>query len=216
MGVAATLAEMGTAEVGRTGARFGSVAAKQVKPDAAQRRQPAASGGQPVEPAQADDHEGPIGARFGPYSGSRRKRDERPAPAPAERPPDRVRATARPAPPDERLPLESNVLIRPYARTGGRTKPAQDLAIETLVSTRPDVTDEARYPAWEHRLFANLCVQPRSVAEVAAMLSIPLGVARILLVDMAAAGTVLVHGTGGHRPPDLVLMGRVLAGLRRL
>jgi Protein of unknown function (DUF742) len=211
MGIAATVAEMGTAEIGRTGARFGSVAAKQVKPDATQRRPPAASGGQPVEPAQADDHERPIGARFGPYSGSRRKRDDPPPPAP-----DRVRATARPAPPDERLPLESNVLIRPYARTGGRTKPAQDLAIETLVSTRTDVTDEARYPAWEHRLIANLCVQPRSVAEVAAMLSIPLGVARILLVDMAAAGTVLVHGSGGHRPPDLVLMGRVLAGLRRL
>ncbi|HEV2781385.1 MAG TPA: DUF742 domain-containing protein [Actinophytocola sp.] len=195
---------MGTTEVGRTGARFGSVGAKR---SAAGKRDEG-------EPEQTEDRSGPTGARFGPYSQRRRRRDE-----PDdffEMPAEVVPVTVERPPRDERLPLESNVLIRPYARTGGRTKPAQDLALESLISTNPGAAGSGRYPSWEHRLIADLCLRPRSVAEVAAMLSIPLGVARILLVDMAAAGTVVVHGGSGHRPPDLVLMGRVLAGLRRL
>lgn len=105
------------------------------------------------------------------------------------------------------------MLIRPYARTGGRTKPAHELAVESLVSTSA-VGVEHR--SWEQRMIASLCVRPRSVAEVAALLSIPLGVTRVLLVDMMAAGMVVVHGGSGHLSPDLALMRRVLAGLRRL
>jgi hypothetical protein len=33
---------------------------------------------------------------------------------------------------------------------------------------------------------------------------------------MATDGTVVVHGNGGGHAPDLTLMHRVLAGLRRL
>jgi hypothetical protein len=113
----------------------------------------------------------------------------------------------------EWLPSESEVLIRPYARTGGRTKPAHDLAIESLVLTCAAVE---RYRSLEQRMIASLCVRPRSVAEVAALLSIPLGVARVLLVDMATAGLVVVHGGAGNQAPDIALMRRVLAGLRRL
>jgi hypothetical protein len=105
------------------------------------------------------------------------------------------------------------VLIRPYARTGGRTRPTHDLALEALVSTTPH--HRGRYRSREHHAVANLCVHPRSVAEIAAILAIPLGVARVLLGDLATDGTVTVHGAN-HRPPDLALMLRVLAGLRRL
>jgi hypothetical protein len=57
------------------------------------------------------------------------------------------------------------------------------------------------------------------VAEVAALLAIPLGVARVLLGDMAGLGLVIVHQTAsstGKGGPDLALMERVLSGLRRL
>ena len=37
----------------------------------------------------------------------------------------------------------------------------------------------------EHRSIAELCAEPRSVAEVATLLSVPLGVAKVLLGDMA-------------------------------
>ena len=59
---------------------------------------------------------------------------------------------------------------------------------------------------------------PKIVAEVAALLSLPLGVARVLLGDMASNGTVTVHQTASTpgNAPDLALMERVLSGLRRL
>ncbi len=70
----------------------------------------------------------------------------------------------------------------------------------------------------EHRAVAELCQQTRSVAEVAALLSLPLGVARVVLGDMAGLGLVTVHQTASSAGslPDLALMERVLSGLRRL
>ena len=56
------------------------------------------------------------------------------------------------------------------------------------------------------------------MAEVAALMSLPLGVARVLLSDMAGLGIVTVHQTASSagNAPDLALMERVLSGLRRL
>jgi hypothetical protein len=67
-------------------------------------------------------------------------------------------------------------------------------------------------------MVVGLCTSPRSVAEVAALASLPLGVARVLLADMARVGVIRVHknaATSDGRP-GLALMERVLAGLHRL
>ncbi len=108
--------------------------------------------------------------------------------------------------------------VRPYAWTRGRTKSGLDLAIETLVSTSQRGRDEMGLLQMEHRSVAELCEQTRSVAEVAALMSLPLGVARVLLGDMAGLGVVTVHQTASSAGtvPDLALMERVLSGLRRL
>jgi hypothetical protein len=108
--------------------------------------------------------------------------------------------------------------VRPYAWTRGRTKPGLDLAIEALVSTNQRGRDQMSLLQVEHRAVAELCAQTRSVAEVAALLSLPLGVARVLLGDMAGLGVVTVHQTASSAgtAPDLALMERVLSGLRRL
>ncbi len=108
--------------------------------------------------------------------------------------------------------------VRPYAWTQGRTKSGLDLAIETLVSTNQRGRDEVGNLKVEHRAVAELCEQTRSVAEVAALMSLPLGVARVLLGDMAGIGIVTVHQTASSAGdmPDLALMERVLSGLRRL
>jgi hypothetical protein len=191
-----------TTPVGRTGARF-------APPSVLADQQPSETAPQPLPEAPAPDAGiGPIGARFGPYSAGRTvdEPDE-----PAEIPlPEPIRLEP---PPAEPLPSESDVLIRPYARTGGRTRPTHDLAIEALISTTPQ--SRGRYLSREHRAIVNLCVQPRSVAEVAALLTIPLGVARVLLGDLATDGSVVIH-RANHHPPDLALMHRVLTGLRRL
>ena len=108
--------------------------------------------------------------------------------------------------------------VRPYAWTRGRTKSGLDLAIETLVSTSQRGRDQMGLLQMEHRSVAELCEQTRSVAEVAALLSLPLGVARVLLGDMVGIGVVTVHQTASSagNAPDLALMERVLSGLRRL
>jgi hypothetical protein len=108
--------------------------------------------------------------------------------------------------------------VRPYAWTRGRTKSGLDLAIEALVSTSQRAKDQMGLLQVEHRAVAELCEQTRSVAEVAALLSIPLGVARVVLGDMVGLNLVTVHqtATSAGNEPDLALMERVLSGLRRL
>ena len=109
-------------------------------------------------------------------------------------------------------------LVRPYAMTGGRTRSAgAEIPLEALVI----VTDEGRRAeglAWEQRAIAELCASPLSVAEVSAHLKVPLGVARVLVGDMAAEGLVEMSGASGSEqaPNDLNLLERVLNGLRAL
>lgn len=106
--------------------------------------------------------------------------------------------------------------MRAYAWTGGRTTSDVHLQIETLVSVNERSATAVRP---EHQDVLALCAQPRSVAEIAALRGLPLGVTKVLLGDMAGHGLIDVHRTassyGGERP-DGQLLERVLAGLRRL
>jgi hypothetical protein len=109
-------------------------------------------------------------------------------------------------------------MVRPYAWTRGRTKANYDLKLETLISTTELAKDETLLPHLEHRAVSSLCRYPLSVAEVSAKLSIPLGVARVILSDMAELGLISIHRTFADDDiaAHLVLMERVLSGLRRL
>lgn len=115
-------------------------------------------------------------------------------------------------------PEDFRSVVRPYTWTRGRTRPVQDLAVETLVSTSDEGRDLTSICSAEHAAIVELCTEIRSVAEVAALLGLPLGVARVLLADMVDTGLVHVHRNpldweGG---PDLSLLERVLDGLYRL
>jgi hypothetical protein len=69
----------------------------------------------------------------------------------------------------------------------------------------------------ECQAILDLCRDWRSVAEISAMLRMPLGVARILIADMAVDGLVRVHQRDhAQGSPDVKLLERVLSGLRRL
>ncbi|GHG55773.1 DUF742 domain-containing protein [Streptomyces griseocarneus] len=113
----------------------------------------------------------------------------------------------------------NNPLVRPYAMTGGRTRPRYQLAIEALVHTTAQPSQlQGQLP--EHQRICHLCTEIKSVAEISALLSIPLGVARILVADLAEAGLVAIHQPGGDASaggqPDVTLLERVLSGLRNL
>nr|WSS64434.1 DUF742 domain-containing protein [Streptomyces sp. NBC_01177] len=135
-----------------------------------------------------------------------------------EAPPSRIQPVQRQAPQPAK-PAAHNPLVRPYAMTGGRTRPRYQLAIEALVSTTADPARlQGQLP--EHQRICRLCIEIKSVAEVSALLSIPLGVARILVADLAEAGLVAIHQPGGDEAaggqPDVTLLERVLSGLRKL
>jgi Protein of unknown function (DUF742) len=112
---------------------------------------------------------------------------------------------------------DSSSLVRPYAVTGGRVKPRYDLAIEALVTAAPYPPRDVSMLTPEYRAIMDLCRSARSVAEVSALLRLPLGVARVLVADMALEGLLRLHQS---RPtgtqPDLRLLERVLSGLRKL
>jgi hypothetical protein len=113
---------------------------------------------------------------------------------------------------------EDSSLVRPYFKTGGRTRTDYDLAIEALVSTSERGRDPGSAQQQEHRSICDLCLETRSVAEIAVHLRLPLGAARVLIGDMAGMGLVLVHQSGmvGGDRPSFEFMERVLSGLRRL
>jgi Protein of unknown function (DUF742). len=114
-------------------------------------------------------------------------------------------------------PSEPSSLVRPYAVTGGRTAPRTSLAVEALVSTAMSVHQDVSTLTPEYQAIISLCRQVRSVAEVSALLRMPLGVARIIIADMAAEGFVHTHQPAlDAGKPDQNLLERVLSGLRKL
>ncbi len=111
----------------------------------------------------------------------------------------------------------SSPIVRPYAVTGGRTKPRYDLPIEALISVAPYPPRDHATLTPEGQAIVRLCREWRSVAEISALLRLPLGVARVLIADMAHEGLVRVHqASSAEGQPDLKLLERVLSGLRRL
>jgi hypothetical protein len=124
--------------------------------------------------------------------------------------------------PDEGEEQDSDELeptrVRAYTWTKGRTTSQFRLEIETLLSTTGLYQEHEDSTPSEYHAIAALCRQPRSVAEVAALLGLPLGVAKVLAGDMAADGLLAVGETASvdGEGPDLALMERILSGLRQL
>jgi hypothetical protein len=111
---------------------------------------------------------------------------------------------------------DRGLVVRPYILTGGRTEPSnRELALETLVSTTTYGTAAYRTLDREQAAIVLLCRDFQSVAEVAARIGFPIGVARVLVSDLADAGHVQLYRppVTGERP-DGQLLRRVLHGLR--
>lgn len=104
--------------------------------------------------------------------------------------------------------------VRPYTLTAGRTKATIDLPLEaTLRRLVHDVEIELTTGA---RQVLETC-DGKSVAEVAALASIPIGVVRVLLSDLVNQGFVQVQDTLTDNAPihdRIALIERTLSALR--
>lgn len=118
----------------------------------------------------------------------------------------------------------TGALVRPYAVTRGRTRPKLDIAIEALVETtvrgRAANSRTGSANGQEQQYISTLCDgRLQSLAEIAARMQLPLGVARVIVADMAADGLVAVYeptSLDDNESVGLELLERVLSGLRRL
>jgi uncharacterized protein DUF742 len=91
--------------------------------------------------------------------------------------------------------------VRPFIMTGGRTPAAEgSLRIETLVETNP--LAGLTLLNFERRSIVELCTTPNSIAEISALLSLPLGVVMVLVADLIDDGALQVHHTD---PVDIEL-----------
>jgi hypothetical protein len=116
-------------------------------------------------------------------------------------------------------PLIEVSLVRPYTLTAGRTKSRVDLPLEAPIRTLHPAP-APRWPSSDVRAkILELGVDGPSVAEIAARLALPLGVARVLIGDLVTQDYLRVDATlGASATTDerRELIGRTLRGLRAL
>ena len=120
---------------------------------------------------------------------------------------------------DSFAPDDQPNLVRPYTLTAGRTdsriKLPLEATVEAIESEKPQ-----RWPGNDVRAqICAMCGSSPSVAEIAARLSLPVGVARVLIGDLVAAGHLRVRTTLSERSTvdeRRELIGRTLRGLRAL
>ncbi len=108
-------------------------------------------------------------------------------------------------------------MVRPYALTGGRTRPAgQSFDLVALVSARSRLAPDPSGLEPEHSQILLSCQRPVSVADLASDLDLPLGVIRIMLADLRERGLIRIHRPAQGRLTDPKVLQQVADGLRRL
>lgn len=107
-------------------------------------------------------------------------------------------------------------VARPYTVTRGRTAPQRRFDLITLVAARPGATiPDGLFP--EHHEIVRRCRRPLSVAEVGAVLDLPLGTVRVLLGDLVEARLVeTLEPPSLSERPSMELLTALLAGLHAL
>jgi hypothetical protein len=101
-----------------------------------------------------------------------------------------------------------------YAVTGGRTRSTErDLPIESIVTATGRTWIDLEP---EYRTIVAMAGRPVTLVEIGAALRVPVGVARVLVGDLAASGHLVVHGppstSDGNPTPEILT--RLLEGLR--
>ena len=110
-------------------------------------------------------------------------------------------------------------LVRPYTLTAGRTSASVVLPLEAPIEANESAKNHRWLPNDVRGEIVKLCATRPSVAELAARLNVPLGVARVLVGDLVRSGDLRVLATlddSSSVEERRELIGRTLRGLRTL
>ena len=109
-------------------------------------------------------------------------------------------------------------LIPPSSLIHDPAQPAAGIAIEAILVTTSRGTREGPAAGRHQQRIADLCQQPQSLAEIAAHMGVPIGLARELVADMATEQLLTLHEPADNdRTADRTeSLERVLDGLRHL
>ncbi|MEU6407039.1 DUF742 domain-containing protein [Streptomyces sp. NPDC046985] len=104
---------------------------------------------------------------------------------------------------------------RLYTLTGGRTGAGPDSPFDLVTLV---VAESAPGPGMqsEHAAILRLAGSPTAVVEIAAELRLPVGITKVLLCDMLAAGRVSARHPRRSAVLDPDILEQVLVGLRNL
>ena len=108
-------------------------------------------------------------------------------------------------------------LIRPFLMTKGRTTTSvEGLRFETLVQATDTSGDDLRFePA---RVFAQ-CHEATAIAEISALLHLPIGSVKVVVGDLIESGHLELHrslDSGSSKQADIELISRLIDGVRKL
>lgn len=114
--------------------------------------------------------------------------------------------------------VEETNAVRPYAVTGGRTRPSSSsLPIEALVQSLrapvPGMTNETV------KILDLTAVEFLSIAELSAHVKLPVGIVRVIVSDLADEGKVRIHGIANGQAglaTSLSVLESVLNGISSL
>ncbi len=105
--------------------------------------------------------------------------------------------------------------VRPYTFTAGRTEATVHLPLEATLRRQPSASAGNQLSAGALQVLE--ACDTRSVAEVSALVSMPIGVVRVLLGDLMEQGLVQVQATiteSSSKDERIELIERTLRGLR--
>ena len=121
-------------------------------------------------------------------------------------------------PDDPWFDRDAGPVVRPYALTGGRTRPrGESFDLLAVVGSAVDAKAIDRMLLEpEQAQVLRFCRKPTSVADLASELDLPLGVVRIMLSDMRERGLITIGKPVRTGLTDPRVLKDVVDALRRL
>lgn len=112
---------------------------------------------------------------------------------------------------------DSGPSVRAYLVTSGRTTSSLVLGFESMVSISSSAkpSDSLRF---ERARVFSMCLQSgaQSIAELSARLGVPIGVAKVIAGDLVHEGFLNVHDAQVDLSNDVIMLRRLIHGVRAL